>query len=362
VSLVEQLPIGKEGAVQLARAADLLARYRYQVWAYGDSIGFEGLLAADELFGHRRYEGWAHGAVKAWAVQIEPLRERDNTAPGHAMCLLYERRGDSAILDAAGKLVVLLERRRRLEGVFAAFERAPLIPPFGGESLPADDAALLRDPGAGVFVDCLHFDPPLFTHLGALTDDRRLIDLGAEQLLAATSLLQDESGFFWHFWLEKTRQRYGYAWSRGQCWALLGLLDTLEYLPVAHPSRSAIVSSLQRLARALADSQDETGGWPAVARDGGSGPESSTAAFVAAGFAEGLRQGYLDNSYADRARAAWRHTWERVNVRGVLTGVSAGVAASTAASHYRNTPVGWVVPWGQGPLLLAAKRMALLAS
>jgi unsaturated rhamnogalacturonyl hydrolase len=44
-------------------------------------------------------------------------------------------------------------------------------------------------------------------------------------------LLQDGSGLFWHFFLERTGRPYGRAWGRGQGWALLGLLDLLEHVP-----------------------------------------------------------------------------------------------------------------------------------
>jgi unsaturated rhamnogalacturonyl hydrolase len=37
--------------------------------------------------------------------------------------------------------------------------------------------------------------------------------------------------------------------------------------------------------------------------------------------------------------------------------VSANVFACTVASHYHHVPRGAVVPWGQGPLLLAAAAM-----
>jgi unsaturated rhamnogalacturonyl hydrolase len=46
-----------------------------------------------------------------------------------------------------------------------------------------------------------------------------------DDLQPGVRVLQDESGLFWHFWLERTQARYGFAWSRGQGWALLGLLD-----------------------------------------------------------------------------------------------------------------------------------------
>ena len=38
---------------------------------YGDSIGFEGLLAAADVLAEPRWEGWVHGALKAWAGRLD---------------------------------------------------------------------------------------------------------------------------------------------------------------------------------------------------------------------------------------------------------------------------------------------------
>jgi unsaturated rhamnogalacturonyl hydrolase len=352
----DPLDLGPEGLARLRRAADLLARYRFQVWHYGDSIGFEGLLAAADVLDDARYEGWVHGALKAWAPRAEPFRELDNTAPGHAMCLAFERTGDEAILEAAAPLAAFLRDRPRIAGAPVSFARSPLREPYGGEALPADEADLLADPGPGVFVDCLHFDPPFNAHLGALAGDDALRTAAVEDALAYLRLLQDERGLVWHFWLERSGRPYAYAWSRGQGWALLGLLDLLEHAP-----SEEVAARFRRVAAALAAHQRDDGGWYAVADDPASGDETSTSAFAAAAYASGVLRGLLDDDFASRARAAWRHAWERVDGRGVLTGVSAAVWASTRPSHYRHVPTGFVVPWGQGVLLLAAARMGQLA-
>ena len=304
---------------RLTAAADLLVRYPFEFWHYGDSIGFEGLLAAADVLGDSRYEGWVHGALRAWAARAEPYQELDNTAPGHAMCLAYERTEDEAILEAAKGLARFLAGRRTIEGAFITFERAPLREPWSGESLSPAELKLLADPGAGVFVDCVHFDPPFFAHLAALTGDATLADLGAEQALAHLRLLQDPSGLVSHFVLEKTgEKRYGYGWARGQGWALLGLLDLLERLPPTHPAQPELRSALALLAGALAEHQNPDGSWQTVASDAASPPESSTAAFAAAGFAQGVGLGLLDESYRDRALRAWRSTWSKVDEGGVL--------------------------------------------
>jgi unsaturated rhamnogalacturonyl hydrolase len=218
----------------------------------------------------------------------------------------------------------------------------------------------LSNPGAGVFVDCVHFDPPFFTHFGALTGDAGLIDLGIDQALAYVDLLQDASGLFWHFWLERTERRYGLGWGRGQGWALLGLLDVLEYAPADHEGRPRVLDAFVSLSGAVRSTQLADGSWTAVAQDQQSGSESSTAAFAAAGFARGVRLGLLDPSFAESAQRAWSSTVAGVDGAGLLVDVSAAVRPSTHESSYRHVPKGFLVPWGQGPLLVAARAISEL--
>jgi unsaturated rhamnogalacturonyl hydrolase len=339
-------------------AADVLTRHPFAVWHYGDSIGFEGLLAASDLLGDARFEAFALGVVKGWIPRAKPYRELDNTAPGHAICVLYERSGDEDLLAAAEELAEHLCSRRRLEGVYVAFERAPLRAPYGGGALSPEETVLLDDPGAGVFVDCLHFDAPFLTHLGIVSGSISLVDAGAEQALALTRLLQQPDGSFAHFYLERTDQTYGRGWGRGQGWALLGLLDVLEWLPPGHPSRDALVDAFQRLAGALAISQSSDGHWGTPIGDATSFHETSTALFVAAGFTRGIRLGLLSPELEPIAATAWDAGLAAVAPDGTMHGISAALWACTAISHYPHAPVGFQVPWGQGPFLVAANERA----
>ena len=238
----------REALARVRAAADLLCTYPFACWHYGDSIGFEGLLAATDVLGDARYEGFVHGACKAWIPRAQPYREIDNTAPGYALCLLHERTGDEAVLAGLPRSGGLPDRRRTLRGVYVSFERAPLRTPYGGATLSPAEQALLDDPGAGAFVDCLHFDAPFLVKLGRVAGDERLVDAGADQALATIALLQQPDGFFAHFFLERTGQTYGHGWGRGQGWALLGLLDVIEQLPESHPHAREIRASFVRLA------------------------------------------------------------------------------------------------------------------
>jgi unsaturated rhamnogalacturonyl hydrolase len=341
---------------RLRAAGELLLEHRFQGWFYGDSIGFEGLLAASDVLGDPRYREFARGFIHGWATRAEPYREMDNTAPGLVMTRFAET--DPLSLDAARRLADHLRTRPKVEGVYVSFASAPLREPYGGFELSLADRRLLEAPGPGVYVDCLHFDPPFFVALGVLLGDTSLIDDGAEQALGYVRLLQDAgSGLFRHFYLEQTGAAYVLGWSRGQGWALLGLLDVLERLPVGHRSRAGLIAAAARLARALRDCQRVDGSWSAVAHVRSSADESSTAAFLAAAFWQGIRLDVLDRgTFEAAAEQAWSATLGSLTSGGKLEGVSSAVWSSTDDRHYHHVPRGEVVPWGQGPVLVAAAR------
>lgn len=340
---------------RLRLAADLLVRHPFRCWFYGDSIGFEGLIAASDVLADATYESFAHGFVRAWACRAEPYQQDDNTAPGNVMCALYERTGDDGILDAALRLADVLRTRRRVAGVSLTHESAPLLRPYGGGSLAPDEVALLRRPGPVLYLDCLHFDPPFFAHLWRITGEDSYLQAAVEEALGYVELLQDsKTGLFHHFWLERTERAYILGWGRGQGWALLGLLDVLAVVPRDHPSWERLRIATMRLAVSMREAQLPDGSWQTVVGQSGSVLERSTSAFMAAAFARAIRLGIVESDWNESADRAWEATCAAVDEHGTLTGVSSAVYSSTAVDHYVNVPTGLIVPWGQGPLLVAA--------
>lgn len=360
-------------SIEIARAAEHLLFLPYETWHFGDSVGFEALLAASEATGDPRYAAFAHGFFRAWASRAEPFQPLDNTAPGLAMVLSAERTGDSRLLEMAARLADHLTQRRTLRGVYATWERSPLRHPYGPVQLAADEALLLRDPGAGVFVDCLHFDPPFFAALGRVAGDGRFARFAIEQALGYIDLLLDaETGLFAHFWLEKSARPYIPGWGRGQGWALLGLLDVLEQACLGGvwqtgdsgqggDEYAAIAASAVRLAEAMLHWQRSDGHWYAVVQEPESGDETSTAAFMAVAFARGRELGLLGEAYVEAGARALAAASAATDAAGVLGGVSAAVWACTHPRHYHHVPRGFLVPWGQGPLVLALAEASHLA-
>lgn len=347
---------------RLRAAAERLLAYEFKPWFYGDSIGFEGLVAASRLFDDRRYIDFAYAFLRSWAADDEPRGPDDNTAPGLVLCELADEFDDHTLAGAAERLARYLGRRRHVSGAPVTFEDAgrSLREPYGGRGLDEADRALLADPGAGIYVDCLHFDPPFLAALARLSGADRWMSSAVSAAHGYATLLQDPvSGLFHHFWLERRQRAYGLGWGRGQGWALLGLLDVLDRMPRDSAGGPSLERSSVRLLEAMLRTQASDGSWPAVIGAATSGPETSTAAFMVVGFRRAQRLGIGETGRLARAaERAWQATLAAVDDTGLLTGVSAAVYSSTSEDHYRAVPVGFDVPWGQGPLLVAAAEMA----
>ena len=342
----------------LAPAADRLLELEYTTWGFGDSVAFEAMVVASRVLGDDRCLRFAQGWFRAWATRAQPYRRLDCTAPGLAMVQVYEATGDSRVLEAAVGLAGYLRSRPRLDGVFETWESSPLMHPYGPRPLDAAGVRLLADPPPGVFVDCLHFDPPFLTALGRVVGDDDLVDEGVAQALGYIRLLQRPDGLFDHFVLSGTPGTYGPGWGRGQGWALLGLLDVADRLPPGDPRRDELMQAIGRLVTAMVALQRPDGSWPVVVTDAGSGHESSTAAFFAHGLARAARCGAVPEEQAgDAATRALRATLACMTSDSTLAGVSAAVMACTEPAHYAHVPRGFDVPWGQGPLVLALSEL-----
>jgi unsaturated rhamnogalacturonyl hydrolase len=335
--------------------ADSLLDLDYSTWGFGDSVAFEAMLAASDATGDPRYEAFAHGWIRAWATRALPYRGLDCTAPGAAMVAVARRTGDARVVAAARGLADYLRSRPTLEGVYLTWEHSPLMHPYGPAQLPPPEAALLCDPPPGVFLDCLHFDPPFLTALGNLTGDAELVADGLAQARGYVRLLQREDGLFDHFRLTTSAATYGPGWGRGQGWAVLGLLDVIEAAPAGED-----VTELRRAAsdliERLVELQRDDGHWWAVVDDPSSGEEWSTAAFMAYAFQRAWEMsGLLDDGprILSAARLARQAVVAGLDSSGTLGQVSAAVMACTQPSHYAHVPRGFRVPWGQGPALLA---------
>lgn len=348
------LPSREERLALLGKVGKSLLGMPYKSWNFGDSTGFEGILETGRLLKDPTYFAFADGWFRAWASRPEPFKPLDCTAPGVAMVEVALESGNKEIFESLNRLASYLMSRPKNRGIYETWETFCLIPPYGGEELPADEARWLSNPPGGTCIDCLHFDPPFFTALGKETGNSALIDIGVEQAHAYIDSLQKENGIFDHFFMNGVTKTWAPGWGRGQGWALLGMMDVLKNISLNHNGRRKIEDAAAKLIYSMIELQRDDGRWWCVVDSERSGAEGSTAGFMATGFARAIKLGIVDESIVRPAMIkALAAVIADTNSDGELQNVTAAVFASTRKSHYEFTPRGFSVPWGQGPVALA---------
>lgn len=343
-------------------AADRLLTYPWKLWFWGDSVGFEGLLDASELTGQDKYLAFVYGIFKGWLARETFRSEFDYTAPGVALLRVYEKTEDPALLAAALRHAEYMASFRQTEsGAYVRYENAAIeLPPELPPDHPDSEAARAQaggvsDGGPCIFVDSMHFDGPFFAKLYETTGEARYRRLALHNILTQIELLYDPSReLFHHFWMERTRSRNGVLWGRGNCWGLLGLVETLEHLPVDDPETGPLYATLRKIVTRMAQMLAPEGGWHTVLNDPDSYVETSIAAFMVHILARAIERNWIDaESYCPLVESSMSFVLSRVRPDGVLDGVSFETFPSTRVEHYRRMPRGAMVPWGQGPLLTA---------
>lgn len=320
----------------LARVAATTMRWNFRLWGFGEAIALRGLLEAGAVLEDPSLRSYVHALMRGWLGRGVARSNEDHVAPGRELLAIWERERDPAMLDAA----------RALAALNASF-------PVG-----AKGARCHRPDTPGwrhqIWVDCMDVDGPFLVRLGAATGEQRYIDQGAAELLGYARTLQDEASGLLRHGHEKYAGVNGAFWARGNGWALMGLIETLEVLPPTHPAFAELRERLAALVDALAPRQDAGGLFHTVLTDETSYLETTLAAMLAATVPLAIDHTLVDPRHADMAIRARAAVLAHVDADGALALVS---DATPVGEHhvYTTRPFG-IFPWGQGPLLLMLAR------
>lgn len=329
----------------LERVADRTLDYDFSTWYWGDAIAIDGLLDASELLGVDVFAETAKRHADRWVKHIQtdgPIWV-DHLTPGWAIVRIGERFGDDGHLDAVRTLAAFLA-----DGPRSRLHSVPLRRPdiFGDRNLTV--------------VDSFYNEGPLFTYLAAVTGEERYLDWAREVLEPMVAALVDsELGVFLQALDLASRKVLGLGWGRGTGWALLGIVDALEFVPVERPEYERLAQVVRDVSERLLPLQDASGFWHTLLQERETYLETSTAAFFAAVFDKGARLGILDpERYGEPADRALDALLTRIDDEGRVWGVSADSFPDELPA-YRTLPTGFN-EWGQGSGMRAlAERLRL---
>lgn len=327
----------------LASVAERTRRYDFTVWFWGDAIAIDGLLEAADLLGDEASREHCLHFYRRWLQAPESWV--DHLTPGLGLLRLYEQTGEAAFLERAVSLAKWLTE---------------IVPhAAGGQPLYRPDLPPYRHT---VWVDTIYHEPPFFARLAQLTSDERWFDEALAVWRSHASVLRVKgSPILGHSYDTGAGLLRGHGWGRGNGWAVLGLVDALEFVPADYPGREPVLADLVELCEVLVGLQDSTGFWRTLLDDSEAYLEASTAAFFGAAFRKGVRLGLLGERFLLAADRAWSATRSRILADGSFFGVSACTYASVHPDDdiqmYKTLPTE-VNVWGQGAALrFAAERL-----
>jgi unsaturated rhamnogalacturonyl hydrolase len=275
-------------------------------WSYSTAFLVQSVALAGVANNDPRYLDYARSYADAFldsqGVITAPTYRADehtldDVAPARLLLLLNQKTSDARYRKAADQLATNLRNQPRTsEGGFWHKKVYP-------QQMWLD----------GIFMAC-----PFMSEYGALAHDAAWQDEAATQILLIARHTRDgSSGLFYHGWDSAHKQPWANKetglsqciWGRAMGWYAMGIVETLEELPVDYPRRAELIKLFAGLADALAKVQDPaTGVWYQVLDQptrAGNYLESSASCMFVYALAKGVRLGYLNPSHAATVRKGY---------------------------------------------------------
>ena len=190
----------------------------------------------------------------------------------------------------------------------------------------------------------------------------------------------DSTGLLYHGWDESREQKWANPqtgrssafWGRAMGWYGMGLIETLDFVPLNHPRRPELLAILQRFAEAIAKVQDPKSGvwWQVLDQPGREGNylESSASAMFTFVLLKASRLGYIDEKYANIGRRAYEgvlHEFIEVDQDGLVNIQRAVQGAGLGGNPYRDGTYDYYIsekvrsndPKAVGPFIFASLEM-----
>lgn len=236
-----------------------------------------------------------------------------------------------------------------------------------------------------MWLDGLYMGAPFYAEYAMLFHEDTAFNDIANQFIWMEKHARDaKTGLLYHAWDESKQQQWAdkttgkspHFWGRAMGWYSDAIVDALDYFPVNHPKRKALIDILNRLVIALEKQQDKTTGlWYDVMNYNGPGKEknyfeaSASCQFVYA-IAKGVRKGYLPAAKISIAKKAYDGIVKQfiktengqTNLHGTVkvSGLGGKPYRDGSFEYYMSEPVIVNDPKGVGAFLLASNEMEML--
>lgn len=169
----------------------------------------------------------------------------------------------------------------------------------------------------GVFLNGVYMLCPTISLYAKVNDLPKLFEVAVNQIIAINANVRDkETGLLYHAYDETMSEEWAdpetglsdSVWGRGMGYFIMGILDTLDYLPEKHNKRKVLVDIVKNALIAIVPYQDKTGKWYQLLEKNtleGNWCENSCSCMFAYSFAKAINVGILGIEYSRVALSAY---------------------------------------------------------
>ncbi|BAV04524.1 unsaturated rhamnogalacturonyl hydrolase [Filimonas lacunae] len=340
-------------------------------WSYDQGVILEGIDAIWERTADKKYFDYikrsmdhyidADGNINTYKQEDYNI---DNVKNGRSLLTLYKVTGKQNYLKAATTLWQQLQSQPRTKE--GGFWHKKIYP-------------------NQMWLDGLYMGEPFYTEYAALINDEKAFDDIANQFIWMENHARDaKTGLLYHGWDESKQEQWANKttglspnfWGRAMGWYAMALVDVLDYFPVNHPKRAALLAILGRTAAAIQKHQEASSGlWYQVLdkpQGKGNYHESSAACMFVYAIAKGVRKEYLPASFfkvAQQGYAGIKKEFIEPNDSGWVNLKSTVAVAGLGGKPYRDGSYEYYLKEkvitndakGMGAFLLASSEMEIAA-
>jgi rhamnogalacturonyl hydrolase YesR len=259
-----------------------------------------------------------------WIVKGVPIKNTDYAINGYSLIYLYNITKKRKYLKAIEFLVDYLKSQRKTEK----------------GSIPYRESNRNR-----VYVDSLGMISPFLCRYGNNFNDDSSSELGIKQLINFLDYgMDEETNLPYHGYDSFNNIKLGIiGWGRALGWLLIGLVDSLEFIPKSHSKYQYLINKLQNIVSNVVKYQLKDGNftWQITAKEGHI--DTSSTSMISYAIRRGIMLGLLPTSYLKNTNLAI-NALHNNTIDGVVQNCSAecrglGMYPQKYGSY----------PWAQGP-------------
>ena len=285
----------KEYYDKVKRLADFVASTSEpkMKWMWGEALLGYALDELDRENGKNDYTAFLKEYVAYWAKVDPAVDQSDTAAPGLITYAVYKRTGDAESKRLTDKVLDYIRNEPRLYldclNHLGSSKKAKLYP----KSVWIDSVMMFS----------------VFTSLYAKENgDSELLEFAARQPSQYAKMMLDEKSGLWahSYWVKKgsAYPKKNIFWGRGNGWVICAFPMILDNIGKEHPKAPEIIEIYEKTSHALRASMNSDYTFNTLLKHR-SYRELSATALIAAGWLHGVREGYLDESFAEPALRAF---------------------------------------------------------